>query len=63
MSVDKINECLQVCGSKTSKCQRCGEYVKAMEKDIHINEGFCDVMFESKKEKESNDINKELEKF
>ena len=63
LSVDKIDEHLQICGSKTKKCDRCGEYVKVLELDMHKNEGVCDALFESKQETEAKEVEKELEKF
>ena len=50
VSHEQINDHYQICGSKTKKCEECGEYVKLVEMDMHKNEGFCDVMRESKKE-------------
>ena len=63
IAVDKIDEHFQICGSKTKKCDKCDEYVKVLEMDMHKNEGFCDAIYESKKEKQDRELTKELEKF
>jgi hypothetical protein len=60
---NEMNEHLQLCGSKTYKCERCQEYVKMLEKDIHVNEGFCDAFYFSKQELDEKETQKQLEKF
>ena len=41
---------MNICGAKTYQCGECGEWVKRAEKREHVQEGFCDVIKESKAE-------------
>ena len=46
----ELLEHMQVCGAKTYLCEKCGEWVKRAERREHEQEGFCDVIRESKAE-------------
>jgi len=59
----QINDHYQMCGSKTFKCDKCQDYVKNVEKEAHYTEGYCDVIKESKDEKDRMETEKELKKF